>query len=152
MSVISKTKESIKQKSQCDACFDRKQISWNHFSWTWNSKTLLIDQSYSLAFCPVHNTDGPSGCRTGQWHGSSSARLYNLSPSPPRWACMPQGQVSSLERQSWPPNIHSVLSANWVPGEKGIFGSTSSTQQSRDLKKRQGRGGGHVILETNKHN
>lgn len=79
------------------------------------------------------------------------ASLKSLSVSP-EVGLDARSQVSPLERHNWPPNIYSVLSANWFPGEENIFGSNCSREQARDLKKRQGRGGRHVILETNKHN
>lgn len=109
-----------------------------------------ISQQYSLAFCSVLNTDWPSGHIQGNMVPFIPA-LYSLSLSPEVGGDA-RGQGSSLERQSWPPNIYSVLSANWLPGEENIFGSNHSTQQARDLKKRQGRGGSHVIPETNKRN
>lgn len=80
------------------------------------------------------------------------ASFCNLSPCPLRWVWMPEAKLALWRDKSWPPNIYSVLSANWLPGEENIFGSNCSTKQARDLKKRQGTGGRHVILETNKHN
>lgn len=77
--------------------------------------------------------------------------LYNPSPSPLRWAWTPEAR-SDLWRDRWPPNIYSVLSANRSQVRGTFFGSNRSTQQARYLKKRPGRGGRHVILETNKHN
>lgn len=73
-----------------------------------------------------------------------------LSPLKQVW--MPEEQIRSLQRQNPPFHIRFVLSVNWLPGEGSISGSYSSTQKARELKKWQGRGGRHVISETNKHN
>lgn len=46
MSVIPKPKESIKQKNECNACFDRE--SGESVSWTWTSKAFLRVNSIHL--------------------------------------------------------------------------------------------------------
>lgn len=62
--------------------------------------------------------------------------IYNLSPSPLRWAWTPETRSALWNGRIGLPTS-TVLSANWLPGEENVFGSNSSTQQARDLKKRQ---------------
>lgn len=63
--------------------------------------------------------------------------LYNLSPSPLRWAWTPEAR-SDLWRDRWPPNIYSVLSANRSQ-VRGTFLAATVVQSRQDtLRKGQG--------------
>lgn len=95
MSVIPKPKESIKQKNECNSCFDRE--SGESVSWTWTSKAFLRVNSTQLAFCFVLNTDGPGGRMQGKRRGSFHRFYITSLPLP--WGGLGHqrpGQISGV--------------------------------------------------------
>lgn len=90
MSVIPKTKECIKQKSQCDACFDRK--NGESISWTWTSKALFFTQSIVFTCFLLWTLMDQVGADKANDIVPFIASLYNLSPSPLRWAWTPEAK------------------------------------------------------------
>ena len=65
------------------------------------------------------------------------ASLYNLSASPLRWVWMPEAR-SGLWRDSWPPNIYSVLSANCSQVRGTFLAATIVHSRQETLRKGKG--------------
>ena len=65
------------------------------------------------------------------------ASLYNLSASPLRWVWTPEAR-SGLWRDSWPPNIYSVLSANCSQVRGTFLAATVVHSRQETLRKGKG--------------